>query len=196
MSASALIAIVRKGQVKDVMAAARKAGAPGGTVCLARGTASSTILAALGLGDTRQEVLTSLIKKDKADAVLNAVHQAKAKGIAIVIESDMEDSMDCRWVLVEVICEEGYSEDIMAAARKAGAGGGTVINAHGTSTEDDVKFFGAPLIPEKEILLIVLPKDKADAVTEAISSMEIMKRRGGGIIFTLPVSSFVNLGKE
>ena len=196
MSASALIAIVRKGQVKDVMAAAREAGAPGGTVCLARGTASSTILAALGLGDTRQEVLTSLIKKDKADAVLNAVHQAKAKGIAIVIESDMEDSMDCRWVLVEVICEEGYSEDIMAAARKAGAGGGTVINAHGTSTEDDVKFFGAPLIPEKEILLIVLPKDKADAVTEAISSMEIMKRRGGGIIFTLPVSSFVNLGKE
>ena len=196
MSASALIAIVRKGQVKDVMAAARKAGAPGGTVCLARGTASSTILAALGLGDTRQEVLTSLIKKDKADAVLNAVHQAKAKGIAIVIESDMEDSMDCRWVLVEVICEEGYSEDIMAAARKAGAGGGTVINAHGTSTEDDVKFFGAPLIPEKEILLIVLPKDKADAVTEAISSMETMKRRGGGIIFTLPVSSFVNLGKE
>ncbi len=196
MSASALIAIVRKGQVKDVMAAAREAGAPGGTVCLARGTASSTILAALGLGDTRQEVLTSLIKKDKADAVLNAVHQAKAKGIAIVIESDMEDSMDCRWVLVEVICEEGYSEDIMAAARKAGAGGGTVINAHGTSTEDDVKFFGAPLIPEKEILLIVLPKDKADAVTEAISSMEIMKRKGGGIIFTLPVSSFVNLGKE
>lgn len=196
MSASALIAIVRKGQVKDVMAAAREAGAPGGTVCLARGTASSTILAALGLGDTRQEVLTSLIKKDKADAVLNAVHQAKAKGIAIVIESDMEDSMDCRWVLVEVICEEGYSEDIMAAARKAGAGGGTVINAHGTSTEDDVKFFGAPLIPEKEILLIVLPKDKADAVTEAISSMEIMKKRGGGIIFTLPVSSFVNLGKE
>ncbi len=196
MSASALIAIVRKGQVKDVMAAAREAGAPGGTVCLARGTASSTILAALGLGDTRQEVLTSLIKKDKADAVLNAVHQAKAKGIAIVIESDMEDSMNCRWVLVEVICEEGYSEDIMAAARKAGAGGGTVINAHGTSTEDDVKFFGAPLIPEKEILLIVLPKDKADAVTEAISSMEIMKKRGGGIIFTLPVSSFVNLGKE
>ena len=196
MSASALIAIVRKGQVKDVMAAAREAGAPGGTVCLARGTASSTILAALGLGDTRQEVLTSLIKKDKADAVLNAVHQAKAKGIAIVIESDMEDSMDCRWVLVEVICEEGYSEEIMAAARKAGAGGGTVINAHGTSTEDDVKFFGSPLVPEKEILMMVIRRDRAESVMAAIDSLEALKKKGMGIVFSIPVRHFVNLGKE
>ena len=82
----------------------------------------------------------------------------------------------------------------MVTARKAGASGGTVINAHGTSTEDDVKFFGAPLVPEKEILMIVMEKEKADSVVEAISSMEILKKKGMGIIFSIPVRTFSNLG--
>ena len=102
--------------------------------------------------------------------------------------------MDYSWVLIEVICEEGYSEDIMVAARKAGAKGGTVINAHGTSTEDDVKYFGYPLVPEKEILMIVMDRDKADDVIDAISSLEILKKKGMGIIFSIPVKSFMNLG--
>ena len=69
MSWCMMTAIVRKGQARGVMAAAREAGAPGGTVCLARGTATSTILAALGIGDTRQEVLISVIEEDKAEAI-------------------------------------------------------------------------------------------------------------------------------
>ena len=81
----------------------------------------------------------------------------------------------------------------MATARRAGATGGTVINAHGTSTEDDVKFFGAPLVPEKEILMIVMKNEEADAVIDAISSMEILKKKGMGIVFSLPVKSFENL---
>ena len=100
------------------------------------------------------------------------------------------------WILIEVICEDGYSEDIMATARKAGAEGGTVINAHGTSTEDDVKFFGAPLVPEKEILMIVISKEKANAVVEAISSMEVLQKKGMGIVFSIPVQRFMNLGEK
>ena len=81
----------------------------------------------------------------------------------------------------------------MATARKAGAGGGTVINAHGTSTEDDVKFFGSPLVPEKEILMIVVPSEKAQPIINAINSMDILKKRGMGILFSIPVKSFMNL---
>lgn len=193
------MAIVRKGQSSRVMAAARQAGAPGGTVCLARGTASSAVLAALGLGDSRMEVLTSLIREEDSERILSAVHSVKAKGVVLVIDAArdgiMEDSrMESGWVLVEIICEKGYSEDIMAEARKAGAGGGTVINAHGTSTPDDVKFFGAPLVPEKEILMIVIERSKADAVIEAVSAMEMLKKKGMGIVFSIPVHSFMNLG--
>lgn len=195
MSRSTMIAIVRKGQAKDLMAAARKAGAPGGTICLAKGTASSTILAALGIGDTKQEVLTSVIDSNKADSIIEAIQSVKAKGVVMIIDSMEESDMNSDWVLIEVICEDGYSEDIMATARKAGAEGGTVINAHGTSTEDDVKFFGAPLIPEKEILMIVISKDKAEAVLKAIKNMETLKKKGMGIVFSIPVRNFMNLEK-
>ena len=199
MSWCTMIAIVRKGQAKDVMAAARKAGAPGGTICLAKGTATSTILAALGIGDTKQEVLISVIKSEDAERILEAVHSVKAKGIVIIADTARDGEMnsvnnDSGWVLIEVICEDGYSEDIMATARKAGAEGGTVIDAHGTSTEDDIKFFGAPLVPEKEILMIVISKDKADAVIDAISGMDVLKKKGMGIVFSIPVRSFMNLG--
>ncbi len=196
-----MIAISRKGQAKDIMAAARKAGAPGGTVCLAKGTATKTILSALGLGDTKQEVLISLIKTEDTERILEAVHSVKAKGIVMTIDSARGEIMETKdttsgWILIEVICEDGYSEDIMATARKAGAEGGTVINAHGTSTEDDVKFFGAPLVPEKEILMIVISKEKANAVVEAISSMEVLQKKGMGIVFSIPVQRFMNLGEK
>ena len=46
MNRSTLISVVQRGEAKHIMAAARKAGAPGGTVCNARGTATRTILAA------------------------------------------------------------------------------------------------------------------------------------------------------
>ncbi len=201
MSWNTLIAICRKGQAKDIMAAAREAGAPGGTVCLAKGTATHTILAALGIGDTKQEVITSVIRKEDASTILQAVKSVRAKGVAMIIdtsrENDMETiDMNSEWILIEVICEDGYSEDIMATARKAGAEGGTVIDAHGTSTEDDVKFFGSPLVPEKEILMIVISKDKADAVLKAINEMPQLKKKGMGIVFSIPVRNFISLGEK
>ena len=201
MSWNTLIAICRKGQAKDIMAAAREAGAPGGTVCLAKGTATHTILAALGIGDTKQEVITSVIRKEDASTILQAVKSVRAKGVAMIIdtsrENDMETiDMNSEWILIEVICEDGYSEDIMATARKAGAEGGTVIDAHGTSTEDDVKFFGSPLVSEKEILMIVISKDKADAVLKAINEMPQLKKKGMGIVFSIPVRNFISLGEK
>ncbi len=192
MDCCMLIAIVAKGKAKVAMKAARAVGAPGGTVFSARGTASSSILAALGIADSSREVLISVIKNEDSDRILSAIKGAHLKGTAMIID-DKEERMDSGWRLIEIITEKGYSEDIMATARRAGATGGTVINAHGTSTEDDVKFFGAPLVPEKEILMIVMKNEEADAVIDAISSMEILKKKGMGIVFSLPVKSFENL---
>lgn len=191
-----LTAIVRRGQSRSVMEAARRVGAPGGTIFYARGTASSTILAALGLGDGYKDVLVSFMDEEVLDRAIREIRGGHAKGMLLAspcIEGDEEVPMDCKWRLVEVICEEGYSEDIMAVARKAGAKGGTVVNAHGTSTPDDVKFFGTPIVPEKEILMVVMEEEKADAVVKAIEGMEVLRQKGRAVMFTLPVSSFVNL---
>ena len=195
MNMELMMAIVSRKQSSAVMENARKAGAPGGTVCYARGTASSTILAALGLGDSGKEVLSCFIPEEKEAEIMSAVRSTHAKGMVIVCPcSGEENGMNTDWTLIEVIVEEGYSEDIMAAARKAGAKGGTIINAHGTGTESDVKFFGTPIVPEKEILMIVMDSDKTQNVVDAINSLSVLKEKGRAVMFTLPVKSFVNLG--
>ena len=195
MNMELMMAIVNRKQSSAVMENARKAGAPGGTVCYARGTASSTILAALGLGDSGKEVLSCFIPEEKEAEIMSAVRSTHAKGMVIVCPcSGEENGMNTDWTLIEVIVEEGYSEDIMAAARKAGAKGGTIINAHGTGTESDVKFFGTPIVPEKEILMIVMDSDKTQNVVDAINSLAVLQEKGRAVMFTLPVKSFVNLG--
>ena len=199
MISSTLVAIVKKGEASKLMSAARATGAPGGSVISARGTATNSILAALGLGDTSREVLLSVVEREKLDEILSAVKRVRASGIALVIDAfrgaeEEEMEMDGQYEMIQVICQDGYSEDIMAVARRAGAKGGTVVNARGTSTEQDVKFFGSPLVPEKEILMIVMEKSRAEAVRKAISQMEILNKKGMGIMFSVPVRDFVNLG--
>ena len=199
MISSTLVAIVKKGEASKLMSAARAKGAPGGSVISARGTATNSILAALGLGDTSREVLLSVVEREKLDEILSAVKRVRASGIALVIDAfrgaeEEEMEMDGQYEMIQVICQYGYSEDIMAVARRAGAKGGTVVNARGTSTEQDVKFFGSPLVPEKEILMIVMEKSRAEAVRKAISQMEILNKKGMGIMFSVPVRDFVNLG--
>lgn len=54
--------------------------------------------------------------------------------------------------LLIVIAEQGYTDLIMSAARKAGAYGGTVIYAKGTGQEFAEKFMGVSLAAEKEIM--------------------------------------------
>ncbi len=105
----------------------------------------------------------------------------------------MSETSDYR--LVHVIVNKGYAEDAMAAARKAGAGGGTILHARGTAREDDAKFFGVPIVPEKDTLLILVPTEKASAVFDAIRSLPCLAEKGSGIVFTLPVSDFSVLGR-
>lgn len=192
-----LMAIVHKGEGSRIMKIMREAGAGGGTVCYARGTASNSILSILGLGDSRKEVLMSLLEEGTEEKVLESVLHAKSKnGIAFVMDANRRDDVDMKneWEMIEIIVEKGYSEDVMATARKAGASGGTVINAHGTASEEDAKFFGVSIVPEKEILLIVAKSDVAETVIESVRNMECLKKKGMGILFTIPVKNFVSLG--
>lgn len=97
--------------------------------------------------------------------------------------------------LISVIVNAGYADDIMAAARKAGAPGGTVINARGTGREEDVKFFGITIVPEKELILILVPKERSRAILDAVKKTPCLARPGIGIAFCVDVESFSALGE-
>ena len=206
-----LICIVPHGKSERITLAARKAGATGGTVLMGRGTAKNQILEMLGLGDTRKDLVYMLLDDELYAAVRAAVLQEAAKeksGFGIVFTIDVEkflknssiniqkeDSMaEATHTLISIIVNDGFADDAMAAARKAGAGGGTIINARGTGREDDAKFFGITIVPEKEMLLILAEKSKADAILDAVRSLPCLQTKGTGITYCIDVNDFAPLG--
>lgn len=190
-----MIAIVSHGQSDRFMRIARKAGSTGGTVIPAKGTASSALLRLLGLGDKSKDMIVMVSDDDHAHAIVDDVRtDGHIQGVVALLGSKGEDGMATKWKMITIIVNVGYADDIMDAARKAGAGGGTITHARGTASSEDVKFLGVPLVPEKEMIMILCESEKTDTIVNAISSLECLDEPGIGILYTQGVSDFMNLG--
>ena len=213
-----LISIVPHDSGELIANAAKSAGAGGGTIAMGRGTASNGVLQLLGLGDTSKDIVYIIIKNSIKQAVFEAIKKASEKkahfGLMFTLntpdfmrsghikedsdKSQGEEAMDNenKYQMINIIVNKGYAEDAMAAARKAGAGGGTIISARGTAKEDDAAFFGMKIVPEKEMLMILVPAEKKAAIVEAITALPCFAQAGSGIIFCNEAQDFTLLGKK
>ncbi|GHV83347.1 nitrogen regulatory protein P-II [Spirochaetia bacterium] len=91
------------------------------------------------------------------------------------------------------ILNRGNSDAFMAEARKAGARGGTVINARGISQEIMKKFFKISVQDEKEMIIILADKDKSAPIMQAVSADFGASSKAAGVIFALPVDQVMSL---
>jgi len=132
-----------------------------------------------------------------ARIIAAAKEDRKIDGVSILLGKTGENIMDARLKMITIIVNSGYADDVMDAARKAGATGGTVTHARGTAVNDGSdKFFGVTIVPEKEMIMIVAPEEKADAIVEKIRTLKCLQKPGIGIIYTQDVKEFVKLGKD
>lgn len=92
------------------------------------------------------------------------------------------------------IVNAGSHETVMDCAREAGAKGGTVIHARGTSNPQAAKLFGIAVQPEKEIVMIVVDKEIKDDVLHALYKTVGVNSECNGIAFSLPVDDVVGIG--
>ncbi len=189
-----MIAIVNRKQSNRFVSIAKEAGAKGGTVIPARGTATNNILGFLGLGDTSKDMVLIVLDKELAGKIVSQVREdGHIQGVAALLGSTKEEGMSTKWKMITIIVNTGYADDIMDAARKAGASGGTVTHARGTGTEEDSKFLGVPIVPEKEMIMILSEADRTDKIVETVSSLKCLDEPGIGIIYTQDVIDFKNL---
>ena len=87
----------------------------------------------------------------------------------------------------------GFSDDVMDAAREAGARGGTVIHARGTANKEAESFFHITIQPDKDVVMLLVPASIKDSVLHAIYQSAGLKSEGQGIAFSLPVNKAVGL---
>ncbi len=211
------------GKSELISNAAVNAGSFGGTVAMGRGLSSNVLLSALGFGDSTRDLLIILSAESEYREICTSIeaackHEKKNFGHILMLDADgmaksglpfdeektggskmehkQESNAGSSLSLITVVLNKGYADDAMAAARKAGAGGGTVINARGTAREDDAKFFGVHIVPEKEMLMIVVPQEKRNEVLDAIQKLPCLSEPGSGIAFSAPVEHFTQLGKS
>lgn len=93
-----------------------------------------------------------------------------------------------KYELVVCIINAGYSETVMAAARAAGARGGTIVRARGSANPEAEEFFNISIQPDKEVVLILVKSDIKDEVLKSVYKNCGLSTEGLGIVFSLSVS--------
>ncbi len=89
--------------------------------------------------------------------------------------------------LIVCIVNAGYSQNVMEAARAAGARGGSIIRGRGSANPEAEEFFNITVQPDKEVVLILVPDEIKDAVMTAVYKNSGLSTDGQGIAFSLPV---------
>ena len=189
-------------------------------VCLGMGTANSEILDTFGLEETRKDVVISLAPRACIPSLLELVAEklqlaAPGKGIVFTIPlssasrqipqvlcktrylpeesevSPMEKTE--KFDLIVVILNRGFTDEVMNAAKKAGARGGTVLHARRVGYEDTEHFLGFTIQPEKEIIAILVQRRGKQAIMQAINQAAGLTTPCHGILFSLPVDDLMGL---
>ena len=102
---------------------------------------------------------------------------------------ESQKQYDC----VLTIVSRGFADQVVDAAREAGAHGGTVFFARGTGIHEIEKFFSISIQPEKELILNVVESEKVNAVMDAIVAAAGLSTEGRGLTFSLPIGDIVGV---
>ena len=189
---------------------------------LGKGTASSEMLDYLGLGETDKAVILSLVPEPAADglrALLARELRLRYPGRGILftlplsgisaraaghlaqpptdqkgVEEAMEKRPPCEYDLILASVPQGRADDVMEAARSAGATGGTLLHTRRAGVHDAERFFGITLQKEMELVAILTPRKDRQPIMAAIARDIKLDGRDGGVVFSLPVESIEGLG--
>ena len=209
-----MVTILDRKHTRKFHAFYEEMGLPVSVVTLGNGTASSDILDYFGLDGSEKGVMFHFVTREKWKEVKRQL-QIKMRidvpgiGIAFIIplssiggkkalnyltcgqefvKGEESTLKETKHELLVVISNQGYVEQIMDAARKVQAAGGTAIHAKGTGGTQAEKFLGVTLVPEKDVVFIVARSDNKSAIMKSIMDEAGIGTPAGAICFSLPVT--------
>lgn len=88
--------------------------------------------------------------------------------------------------LIVISINEGYSDDVMQVARKAGATGGTVIKGRLTDTEQFAELPNATVDEDREMLFILAPLKVSKQIMEDVNREFGLTSPANGMVYAIP----------
>lgn len=209
-----MVTITDRNQTKRFTAFYQEYGVDVSITTVGKGTARSEILDYFGLEGSAKSVLFQVVTGAKWREMklgLQRKMQIDIPGIGIAfiipmssiggkkalnyltngqdfVKGEESALKDTKYELLVVIANQGYTELIMDAARSVNAAGGTVIHAKGTGAQKADKFLGVTLVPEKEMVFIVVRKSQKNDIMRAIMDQAGLESKARSIVFSLPVT--------
>jgi nitrogen regulatory protein PII len=92
-------------------------------------------------------------------------------------------------VLITCIVERGKGEDVVIAARGAGAGGALIHSTRGVGIRERLGLLGIAVDAEKDVVNMLVGSDQADMVANIIYSAADLGRPGGGFMYMTPLEA-------
>ncbi len=103
------------------------------------------------------------------------------------------DNCPVKFDLIVTIVNKGFAEEVISAAKKMGAGGGTIMNGRGTGVHENARLLGIPIEPEKEIILTLIDRAETEKTLEAIAKAVDINKPSKGVAFVLEVEKAVGI---
>ncbi|MDE7016570.1 MAG: hypothetical protein K2P65_03200 [Lachnospiraceae bacterium] len=189
----------------------------------AQGTASSEVMDMLGLDGVDKNILMSMMPKAFAGEMLTKLQKKLHLGMpntgiafTVIISGgsghivQLIDSLQpevnrtllerndagmagSEYYMIMAIVNQGFSEEVMNAARPVGASGGTVFHSRRIGSAEAMKFWKISVQEEREVVMILARKDEKQAIMQAIGKNCGMQSEAQGMVLSLPVDGVVGL---
>ncbi len=185
------------------------------------GTASSDLLDMLGLGSAKKDLILSLVPAHRVPVVIQSISNlmsmgSPGRGIAFSVPLAALNALAAREIhdltepkkgnnpvkgedlvsfrLILAVYNAGFTDDVVAAAREAGATGGTIIHSRGIAKDEGETFFGLTIQDEKEVILILSPTELSSPIMDALNKHCGPNTPVKALVMALPVSDVAGLG--
>lgn len=127
-------------------------------------------------------------------SMLNLLSAEQEKIAKAHIERKVQQMInETSYAMITVAVREGFSDDVIDAATKAGANGGSVIRGRRRGNEAVVQFLGISMQEEQEFVMIIVPREKKSYIMNEISSACGLQTEAHGIIFSVPVDEVLGI---
>ncbi len=139
------------------------------------------------LNALQNHILQVLDEEERAWTEIEASKKEMPKGE----EEQMGEKAE--YTVIWVSVDGGYSDDVVDAARNAGAKGGTVMKGRRRNSKSVSRHFGIKVQEEQDFVMIVVPKERKTEIMTAIASVCGLGTEAHGVVLALPVEDVMGL---
>lgn len=209
-----LLSIVERGKGTKLIKILEKLNMGMHFQCIGFGTAPTEMMDIFGLGSNDKDIIISFAAERRVIEMMgefgNSFGSYSAYGglmmvlgvnainrlVSEILHLNMTDDIgkgaevmknEHKHNLIMINVGQGYTDEVMETARKAGATGGTVIRGRWVDVEKIQEFVQKEFDEEREIILIMAPAKNTGQIMDEVNQKFGMRTDANGILSALPI---------